>query len=152
MDEVMIKSSCFCVREGTFRMLRPIPVQIICDVAGYFAEDLTKERIVQLWYDNDNGYKVVKPSAEEATSISISYRFPLNVSGEYVCTIHSHRTMNAFFSEVDDADELAIPGLYGVIGNISDNEDSISFSSRFRFTRGEGQKPIRLKLIDIVEI
>ena len=122
-----------------------IPESVLSEIVSYFAEDLSKESIVQVWRENGE-YKVVMPCKEDSSRIHISYTFPLDTRGEFIGTIHSHNTMPAFFSGVDDKDELEIPGLYGVIGRISDKGDHYDFESRFRFTLGEGKAPVDLQI------
>lgn len=122
-----------------------IPESVLSEIVSYFAEDLSKESIVQVWRENGE-YKVVMPCKEDSSRIHISYSFPLDTRGEFIGTIHSHNTMPAFFSGVDDKDELEIPGLYGVIGRISDKGDHYDFESRFRFTLGEGKAPVDLQI------
>lgn len=146
--QCLAKTSCFAVEDDRFVMLKQIPMSVFCEIVNYFAENLKEERIVQIWYEQ-GVYKIIKPCEERATKSAISYRFRVDIPGEYVCTIHSHNTMPPFFSCVDNADEIAIPGLYGVIGNIRKKGQVIFFSSVFRFTRGCGQSPIMISLEEI---
>lgn len=125
-----------------------IPGEILGEVVNYFAEDLSKESIVQIW-EEDGRYKVVKPAYAEATKARVDYSFSLTTKGRYVMTIHSHNTMAAYFSNVDDADELDIPGLYGVIGRIKQVGDDIHYESAFRYTLGADRLPIKVFESDI---
>lgn len=125
-----------------------IPSAILGEVVNYFAEDLSKESIVQIW-EEDGVYKVVKPTYMEATKARVDYSFSLTTKGKYVMTIHSHNTMAAHFSGVDDADELEIPGLYGVIGRIKQVGDNIFYESAFRYTLGADRLPIKVYETDL---
>lgn len=125
-----------------------IPREILGEVVEYFAEDLTRESIVQIW-KREEGYVIVYPKCAEASKARIQYSFPLDSEGVYVMTIHSHNTMPAFFSPIDDRDELSVPGLYGVIGEIEELEDEYTFSTIFRYTLGAGVEPIMVDEADI---
>lgn len=49
--------------------------------------------------------------------------------GWAVCgTAHSHNTMSAFYSNTDENDELGIPGLHFVVGNLTENSHQSLFS------------------------
>ena len=110
-----ISGSEFCYK------LAKIPAVILEDVLFYFRKDLDKEAIVQIWYDEEGGYRIQYPEMEQSSRAICRYHFPLNADtkGYLVATIHSHNTMPAFFSSVDDRDELSMPGIYGVVGNLS---------------------------------
>lgn len=125
-----------------------IPSEILGEVVNHFAEDLSRESIVQIW-EEDGVYRVVYPEYKDASKAFISYSFPLTSKGNYVMTIHSHNTMKAYFSGVDDADELALPGLYGVIGRIKQVGDDIFYESDFRYTLGADRLPIKVYEMDL---
>jgi len=125
-----------------------IPSEILGEIVNYFAEDLSRESIVQVW-EEDGVFKVVKPEYADASKAYIRYTFPSTTKGKYICAIHSHNTMQAFFSPVDDADELEFPGLYGVIGRIREVGEDIFYESVFRYTLGEGRTPIKVHETDL---
>lgn len=143
MSRFLAHSSVMRASEDGFQMVRRIPIALLDEVAEYFRKDLSLEAVVQIWYDEK--FYIVYPEWEEATKTDIAYRFAWNNSGEYVCNIHSHNTMSAFWSTIDDEDELSLPGLYGVFGNL-DRED---YSSRFRYCPGHFCKAIPLHKWDI---
>lgn len=123
-------------------MLRRIPIALIADVVRYFMQDISKEAIVQIyWVDGE--FRIIYPVEQRASEVEVSYTFGIQ-KGEHVCTIHSHGKLNAFWSMVDDADEVQTTGLYGVFGNL----DCQNITYRFRYCNG-GDKPIPLDVWDI---
>lgn len=136
------KSSCYKASGGHFTMLRRIPFSLLKEVVEYFRQDLDLEAIIQIRYDNGS-FRIVYPSEQSASKDGISYSFGIE-RDELVCTIHSHNTMPAFWSSVDDADELYLPGLYGVFGRL----DKRSVMCRFRYCVGDG-KAIDLDIWDV---
>lgn len=108
-----------------------IPNGFLTAIKNYFRQDLTKEAIVNVTYN-----KLLKrfflryPSEEETRreKAYIIYNFRNWLSREeiLVLQIHSHNTMPAFFSSVDDKDEF-LPGLYGVVGNLDTENPSMAF-------------------------
>lgn len=96
--------------------LPPIPYDLLDEIVSIFKADLTKESIVQIYWNEEKGYYLQMPEYT-ASKISVSYIFPYNPD-VLVMTVHSHNTMRAFFSPVDDADEI-YTGLFGVIGRLN---------------------------------
>lgn len=125
-----------------FIMLRRIPISVLAEVVEYFMQDISKEAIVQI-YLTDGDFRIVYPKEQEASGADIVYSFGIQ-KGEHVCTIHSHGTLNAFWSSVDDADEIQTTGLYGVFGNL----DRRNISYKFRFCDA-GKRPVPLDIWDI---
>lgn len=119
-----------CYAAG-FAMKERIPRSVLNEIVTRFSRDLTKEAIAFVWRRGGR-YEAVWPAEEEAGATSVRYEMPILADGDYVMTIHSHCLMRPFFSRVDDADELSMPGLYGVIGRIRREGDEISYESLFR--------------------
>lgn len=63
-------------------------------------------------------------------------------------TSHSHNTMDAFFSSIDDKSELSIPGLHIVIGNI--DHDKMTYTHRSSIVMQKKRRIIRLE--DVVDV
>ena len=59
--------------------------------------------------------------------------------------------MPAYFSPIDDADELSIPGLYGVIGSLAEEAGEILFTSAFRYCYPDCE-PIAMSIDEIFDI
>lgn len=108
-----------------------IPISFLEAVVSYFRQDLSKEAIVNISYNRVLKrfflrYPVAEETKAEKHYIIYNFRNWLIRDEVTVLQIHSHNTMPAFFSSVDDADE-AVPGLYGVIGNLDQEKPSMAF-------------------------
>lgn len=132
-DKIETGAGIFFLRENNgleyVSLLPPIPLEILLEVEEYFREELPTEAIVQIIYDKkDAQYKVFKPdSVKMLAKVSWSDFETLNMLKEsdiVVMEIHSHNTMNAFFSAVDDSDET-LPMLYGVMGRLDEKHGRI---------------------------
>lgn len=114
------------------RKLPKIPGSILDDILTYFREDLTKEAMVRLVYHKkEKRYDFYKAGGNRNKAY-MEYEF--DAGEEYfspdvlqVMEIHSHNTMPAFFSKIDDEDEKGYPGVFGVMGNIDRPTPSVSF-------------------------
>ena len=109
-----------------FEMALPkIPGEFLDTIIKEFRRDLTKENMVQIYYSvSSMSYYLVKPRAEY-TKVSVKYTMT-HTRDILVMSVHSHNTMAAKFSSIDDADEI-YTGLFGVIGNLDKQKISVSF-------------------------
>ena len=114
------------------RKLPKIPYELLFEIIEYFKEDLSKEAMVRVVYNRKEEefsfYKAQGPRSKA----SILYEFEVDESYFspnmiQVMEIHSHNTMPAFFSSVDDRDEAGYPGVFGVIGHLDKQVPSICF-------------------------
>lgn len=104
------------IKDIDFELKGPkIPYNLFQGIVEDFKAHPNIERIVQIcWNEDKKEYYLSFPSYEESGKAFIKYAFkPVPP----IVTIHSHNTMPAYFSSVDDRDE-AITGVYGVIGNV----------------------------------
>lgn len=110
--------------------LPKIPRLFLEETVRMFKASPEKEMAVQIWYNkNKKEYKLVVPEVLDANKVSITtvYDTCLFKKGFFVvCDIHSHNTMPAFFSSIDNADEIGTQ-LYGVIGNVDHDDVSVKF-------------------------
>lgn len=148
----VIDTPVFSVRDGEFSYKLPvIPLEIMWQISNYFKEDLSRESIVQVWYHEDTGYRVVKPVSQDTSRVHVSYAFDMLKESMddsvLVMTVHSHNTMKAFFSPVDDKDELYMRGLYGVFGEL----DIYRNHAKFRYTDGKGYAA-EIRLDQVMEV
>lgn len=146
-----IRNHCFSysAEDHKFTIKERIPKEILEKILAYFTESIPREAVVQIWYDHQ-GYEIVKPCIQHASDIYINYSFPVRSEGSLIMSIHSHNTMPAFWSPTDDADELDLPGLYGVIGRLQiDDKNHYCYNALFRFTRGKEYPPVTIKLEDL---
>lgn len=104
------------IKNITYELKRPkIPYKLFQGIVEDFKAHPEKERIVQICYDEKkHEYFLSFPSYEESSKAFIRYQFQ---SIAPVITIHSHNTMPAYFSHIDNRDE-SITGVYGVIGTV----------------------------------
>lgn len=125
---------CCTVKRVAYESKVPkIPETIYNQMVDYFREDLTKEAIVRILYNKETDDYIMVKGGGEKDKAYLSYDFsemrPLVSAGyQQVCEIHSHNTMPAFFSRIDDKDELETMGVFGVMGNL--DTDTPSFLLR----------------------
>lgn len=158
-EKGMVSMALFSGRKGCvhpayvlgdgFAMTRKIPRHVLEEVVAYFAQDLAREAIVQIWC-RDGEFYVVYPKFQDSAKSFVEYQFPINSRGIYVMAIHSHNTMRPIPSSMDDRDELQVPGLYGIIGSIRERDAGIYYDSFFRVTR-PGKEPVTVDEEEIFE-
>jgi len=87
------------------------------------------EAIVLLFYDEEKRTHTIIPPHQKVTGGACDYNRGITIEGlTMIGTIHSHGGMSAFHSGVDDKDEEAFDGLHITIGNMRDEDVSISAS------------------------
>jgi len=87
------------------------------------------EAIVLLFYNEETKKHKIFPPHQKVTAGSCDYNRGVTVEGyTMIGTIHSHGGMSAFHSGTDDKDEESFDGLHITIGNVRDEEVSISAS------------------------
>ena len=113
------------------RKLPKIPAKLLDEVISFFREDLSKEAAVMVLYNKEKKEYSFLRAFGFFTKTHAKYEYPSDfdlMCGRKikVMEIHSHNTMNAFFSPDDDKDEASYPGLFGVIGKL-DKEPQAKF-------------------------
>lgn len=119
---------CFdCREDGSdvdFRMTeKKVPYDILLDVVAFFKKNPFKEAAVQIFYDvNTRKYEIYYPE-QKVTFASVAFTRSHDMESDKVLVmdIHSHGTMKAFFSSVDDHDEKGTR-LFMVFGNLDKTE------------------------------
>ena len=87
------------------------------------------EAIVLLFYDEANKKYNIFPPKQKVSAGSVEYERGITIEGQtMIGTIHSHGSMSAFHSGVDDKDEESFDGLHITIGDVNDPEVSLSAS------------------------
>ena len=114
------------------RKLPKIPSEIFYSIVEYFREDLGKEAMVRIVYNKECGEFSFYKAGGRRSKARLDYEFEVDESlfcpnMVQVMEIHSHNTMPAFFSVVDDQDESGYPGVFGVIGNLDCQSPSMKF-------------------------
>lgn len=112
------------------RKLPKIPSDLLFEIIEYFKEELSTESMVRVVFNKEEEsfsfYKAKGPRSK----VSILYEFDVDESYFspnmiQVMEIHSHNSMPAFFSSIDDQDEAHYPGVFGVIGHLDRQTPSI---------------------------
>ncbi len=119
---------CFdCREDGSdvdFRMTeKKIPYGILMDVVTFFKRNPRKEAAVQVFYNLETEkYEIYYPE-QKVTSASVVFTRNHDMENDKVLVmdIHSHGTMSAFFSSIDDNDEKGTR-LFMVFGNLDKKE------------------------------
>ncbi len=119
---------CFdCREDGSdvdFRMTeRKIPYGILMDVVAFFKRNPRKEAAAQVFFNMETEeYEIYYPE-QQVTSASVVFTRNHEMENDKVLVmdIHSHGTMNAFFSSIDDKDEKGTR-LFMVFGNLDKKE------------------------------
>lgn len=121
-------SECTQIKSVEFVYKLPkIPRDIYNAICLDFQQHPAKERVLQVyWNESAHEYVILFPDKEKATKTSIQYTFmPRSREMKLVLTVHSHNTMEPYFSRTDNEDEL-LTGFYGVIGTV-DKTPTASF-------------------------
>ena len=91
-----------------------LPVDEINKVIGFFSDYSNKEAIVEIfWHLEEQKYIFLAPD-QVVTGSSISYEPSVVPGAIRVGDIHSHNTISAHFSSVDDSDDNRLYGLHFV--------------------------------------
>ncbi len=108
------------IREAFQLNVPKIPKQLFYDVVTFFekvAHQHNTEALCRFYYDGKE-YHVAIPE-QKCSHAAVVCERPAEAEeeeGTLILEVHSHGTINPFFSAVDDADEV-FSGLYGVIGD-----------------------------------
>ena len=87
------------------------------------------EAIVIHYYNEETGKHKIEAPFQKVSGASLDYTKPVPPEGwNMIGTTHSHNTMSAFHSGVDDADEKYFDGLHITIGNVDEEHVSVSAS------------------------
>lgn len=119
-----------------FEMKLPkIPMSILQSIIAYFRNDLENEAWVKICYNQKSQEYFLVKGNTQATRTSVNYTISSdglinNTDIIQVMDVHSHNTMRAFFSMVDDADEC-YPGLFGVIGCLDQEQPEMRFRAGY---------------------
>ena len=112
------------VRAGFIPALPRVPLSILMQVVAFFRHFIhcgsEYEALVNIYWDKEAQEFIADVPEQVVTGVSVDS----HISGEFMderyihyMDIHSHNTMGAFFSPVDDHDEKATR-LYAVVGRL----------------------------------
>jgi hypothetical protein len=110
----------------------PIPGPTFAKTVSFFREvykEYYGESIVLIFFNEETEKYKMFPPSQKVTAGSLEYNRGITIEGwTMIGTIHSHGSMSAFHSGVDDDDEKTFDGLHITVGNVKDEEVSISAS------------------------
>lgn len=121
-------------RAGFKFKLPKIPKDLFAQLVSFFMDysDHDVEVMGVFYYDTETGRYVLDVPYQQVSKMSVDpcySAFPPHFVK--VAEIHSHNTMRADFSPIDDADELGTM-LYGVVGKLLRCQTSVFFDVRTR--------------------
>ena len=119
------------VKPGFVSGLPLIPSKLMMKIFAFFrhfvTEDSENEALLNIYWDKENKEFVADAPQQIATRASVDTQLNEKFTDEryiHYMDIHSHNTMGAFFSPVDDKDEKATR-LYTVIGKLNEHNPEI---------------------------
>lgn len=126
------------VRAGFIPALPLIPIDLMMRIVAFFRYYISggneQEALVNIYWDKQNQEYLIDVPKQIVTKASVQSK-PSDryASDRYIhyMDIHSHNSMRAFFSSIDDTDERATR-LYSVIGNLHEYFPDI----KTRFSNG----------------
>lgn len=130
------KSASGEIESARFHFSLPkIPKRILNDVVSYFRKDIDNEAYVKICYNQLLREYFIVQAESLVSKAEVIYFLPAeawmnNRNIVQVMDIHSHNTMPAYFSDIDNADEC-YPGLFGVIGNLASECPSMRFRAGY---------------------
>jgi PRTRC genetic system protein A len=109
-----------------------IPYVLLQEIIYFFkkvCDDSKDEVYMQIFWDTENNRYYNHCPLQEVSGASVDYQRDPELEESHVLAleIHSHNTMGAYFSPVDDADEKA-DRYYGVVGELGKSTPALKFS------------------------
>ena len=113
-----------------------VPHGIKAGILSYFKNKLPMEAIVRILFNAYDGqFSLQYPKSAVETKVSVGNAVFEPIKNPYIgiaATFHSHNTMPAFFSSVDDAAEMDQIGVFGVIGRLDEDEPDILIRAMYQ--------------------
>lgn len=112
------------VRAGFIPALPHIPMELVMEIVSFFrhymSDGMEREVLVNVYWDTEEKRFLIDAPEQTVTKASVNSKTNDMYAGNryiHYMDIHSHNSMKAFFSGIDDKDERATR-LYSVIGNL----------------------------------
>ena len=112
------------VQAGFIPALPRIPAELMSQILAFFRHfvqnGVENEALLNIYWDKENQEFIVDAPEQVVSKISVDTRLSEKFASDryiHYMDIHSHNTMGAFFSPVDDHDERATR-LYTVVGRL----------------------------------
>jgi len=118
--------------ETSFNMELPkIPIDYLFKIIGFFKavnKKFNSEAMIQIYWDRTTKQYFCHCPKQEVTSGAVDFTRDVELDKQHllVMDIHSHNTMDAFFSGTDTADEKETR-IFGVIGKVTDATPAMKF-------------------------
>lgn len=122
------------VKLGMHLSIPKIPLNVLQQVVSFFrdvCQDTKDEAFVRIYLEKDTNEYIIHCPKQSISGASVKYEITdehLENDCIVVMDIHSHNTMNAFFSGTDDGDEKNPGQLFMVLGHL--NTHNIEFKLR----------------------
>lgn len=120
------------VGEGLVLGIPKIPYYMLLQTITFFRAVMEKynnsEAMVQFYYDEQTSSYIMYCPEQEVSGAKVTFKRNAVMDDTYtlVMDIHSHNTMSAHFSSIDDADEKETR-IFGVIGKLKNDTPEMSF-------------------------
>lgn len=120
------------LEEGVELHVPPIPGALLTTIVDFFRavykEKNEAEAFVQIFYDRENEEYFLNCPPQRVSGAMVKFLRDPDLEARHllVMDIHSHNSMPAFFSTIDDADEQE-DRLYGVIGCVHHRVPQMEF-------------------------
>jgi len=113
----------------------------ILEIFKYIYNKIKAELCINIYYNKKNNTFHLNINEQVVNSMSANYEYDedFEMSEDYIryLQIHSHHSMSANFSQIDDKDEsLTTLCYYGVIGKISNTSEFYNIETKFRIWNG----------------
>ena len=112
------------IRAGFTPALPPVPAEMLWKIISFFRYFMSRgsemEALVNIYWDKENNEYLIDAPYQTVTGVSVDTELSEDLTGEryiHVMDIHSHNSMDAFFSSRDNEDEKATR-LYAVVGRL----------------------------------
>lgn len=119
------------VKPGFTSGLPLIPSDLMIKIFAFFrhfvSENCENEALLNIYWDKEEKQFVAYAPEQTTTKVSVDTKIDERFNTDryiHYMDIHSHNTMNAFFSSIDDKDEKATR-LYSVIGRLDKHNPQI---------------------------
>ncbi|MFB5268128.1 hypothetical protein ACE41H_15275 [Paenibacillus enshidis] len=121
-------------QEGFHLELPPIPYLILQQIVSFFSDlaaacDVEATSVIYWDTWHRRYFADIPPQLVGKTFVDV--RYPSYFDAIKVLEIHSHNTMDTYFSSTDNRDELEMM-VYGVIGCLQQQEDDVAFNLKLR--------------------
>lgn len=120
-------------------LLPKLPTRLIAEILNFFKEVYNKyrsEAVVLSYYSEEKDAYFNDAPKQKVSGAGVEYSAKGRFEGyQLVGSVHSHSNFGAFHSSIDDGDEEHFDGFHITIGNVDDEEPTISASIMVNGTR-----------------